>query len=176
MSVKASAVLVTQCGSSIGRCPSNVPAIERSVQDSYFSPMEKQSAKLDADGYLLLVLLTWNQLLSRCRRETSHVSEESHVVRFGQVRIDLKAMEVCRSDRPVSLTPMEFKVLKFFVTNPNRVITRDDMLNQVWGYRNYPCTRTVDNQILKLRQKLEVEAGNPIHFRTVHGVGYKFTP
>ena len=176
MSVKASAVLVTQCGNAIGRRPASVPAMERSVQDSYFSPTEKQGARLDADGYLLLVLLTWNQLLSRCGRETSHVSDESHVLRFGQVRIDWKAMEVCRSDRPVSLTPMEFKVLKFFVTNPNRVITRDDMLNQVWGYRNYPCTRTVDNQILKLRQKLEVEAGNPIHFRTVHGVGYKFTP
>jgi DNA-binding winged helix-turn-helix (wHTH) protein len=98
------------------------------------------------------------------------------VLRFGQVRIDLQSMEVSRSDRPVSLAPMEFKVLKFLVTNPNRVITRDDMLNQVWGYRNYPCTRTVDNQILKLRQKLEVEAGHPVHFRTVHGVGYKFTP
>ena len=85
-------------------------------------------------------------------------------------------MEVWRSDRPVSLTAMEFKVLKFFVSNPNRVISRDDMLNRVWGYENYPCTRTVDNQILKLRQKLEVDAERPVHFRTVHGVGYKFIP
>jgi DNA-binding response OmpR family regulator len=85
-------------------------------------------------------------------------------------------MEVCRSDRPVGLTAMEFKVLKFFVLNPNRVISRDDMLDQVWGYENYPCTRTVDNQVLKLRQKLETEASHPVHFRTGHGVGYKFIP
>jgi len=71
---------------------------------------------------------------------------------------------------------MEFKVLKFFVSNPNRVISRDDMLNQVWGYENYPCTRTVDNQVLKLRKKLEAETEHPLHFRTVHGVGYKFIP
>ncbi len=71
---------------------------------------------------------------------------------------------------------MEFKVLKFFVSHPNHVISRDDILNQVWGYENYPCTRTVDNQVLKLRQKLEADAGQPVHFRTVHGVGYKFIP
>jgi DNA-binding response OmpR family regulator len=71
---------------------------------------------------------------------------------------------------------MEFKVLQFFVSNPNRVISRDDLLNEVWGYANYPCTRTVDNHVLKLRQKLEEEAAQPIHFRTVHRVGYKFTP
>jgi DNA-binding response OmpR family regulator len=97
-------------------------------------------------------------------------------VRFGQVSIDLLAMEVYRSDRPLGLTAMEFKVLKFFVLNPNRVISRDDMLDQVWGYENYPCTRTVDNQVLKLRQKLETEASHPVHFRTGHGVGYKFIP
>jgi DNA-binding response OmpR family regulator len=137
-----------------------------------------QTAEVNMDGYLLLALLTWNQFLAPSRREKSHlnISQESQVVRFGQVRIDLLAMEVRRSDRAVSLTALEFKVLKFFVCNPNRVISRADLLNQVWGYNNYPCTRTVDNQILKLRQKLEMEAGQPIHFRTVHGVGYKFTP
>jgi DNA-binding response OmpR family regulator len=122
--------------------------------------------------------LTWNQLMTRVRREIapSSTMSESHIVRFGQVSIDLLAMEVCRSDRPVGLTAMEFKVLKFFVLNPTRVISRDDMLDQVWDYENYPYTRTVDNQVLKLRQKLETEAGHPVHFRTGHGVGYKFIP
>jgi len=50
------------------------------------------------------------------------------------------------------------------------------LLNEVWGYENYPCTRTVDNHILRLRQKLERDPSRPIHFRTVHGVGYKFLP
>ena len=76
----------------------------------------------------------------------------------------------------VSLTAMEFKVLKFFVSNPNRVISRDQLLNEVWGYDNYPCTRTVDNHVLKLRQKLESEPADPVHFRTFHGIGYKFVP
>jgi DNA-binding response OmpR family regulator len=85
-------------------------------------------------------------------------------------------MEVRRSDRSVSLTAMEFKVLKFFVSNPNRVISRDHLLNEVWGYDNYPCTRTVDNHVLKLRQKLESDPADPVHFLTVHGAGYKFVP
>jgi DNA-binding response OmpR family regulator len=54
------------------------------------------------------------------------------------------------------------------------VISRDELLNEVWGYQNYPSTRTVDNHILKLRQKLEKDPTNPVHFRTVHGMGYKF--
>ena len=53
---------------------------------------------------------------------------------------------------------------------------RDELLNEVWGYQNYPSTRTVDNHILKLRQKLEKDPANPVHFRTVHGMGYKFVP
>jgi len=103
-------------------------------------------------------------------------SEKENPVRFGEVSVDLESMEVRRSNRPVNLTAMEFKVLKYFVANPNRAISRDDLLDQVWGYHNYPCTRTVDNHILRLRQKLEPDFGSPVFFRTVHGVGYKFTP
>ena len=83
-------------------------------------------------------------------------------------------MEVIREGKPLALTAQEFKTLKFMVQNPERVITRDELLNEVWGYHNYPSTRTVDNHILKLRQKLEKDPANPVHFRTIHGVGYKF--
>jgi DNA-binding response OmpR family regulator len=85
-------------------------------------------------------------------------------------------MEVMREHMTITLTSMEFKVLRFFVLNPNRVISRDELLNQVWGYDNYPCTRTVDNHLLRLRQKLESDPANPVHFKTVHSVGYKFIP
>jgi DNA-binding response OmpR family regulator len=71
---------------------------------------------------------------------------------------------------------MEFKVLRFFISNPNRVLSRNELLNEAWGYENYPSTRTVDNHILKLRQKLERDPARPVHFRTVHSVGYKFVP
>jgi DNA-binding winged helix-turn-helix (wHTH) protein len=127
---------------------------------------------------LLVLPLTWKQLMEQVRKELdrARATVKEGLVRFGNVTIDLLSMEVRRSDRPVNLTQMEFKVLKFFLSNPNRVISRDDFLDQVWGYENYPCTRTVDNHILRLRQKLEVELANPVHFRTVHGMGYKFTP
>ena len=68
----------------------------------------------------------------------------------------------------------EFKTLKFFLQNPGRVISRDELLNHAWGYDNYPCSRTVDNHVLRLRQKLETDPSRPVHFRTVHRVGYKF--
>jgi DNA-binding response OmpR family regulator len=74
------------------------------------------------------------------------------------------------------LTTMEFKMLKYLIQNAHRVISRDELLNEVWGYENYPCTRTVDNHILRLRQKLERDPSRPVHFRTMHGVGYKFLP
>jgi DNA-binding response OmpR family regulator len=96
------------------------------------------------------------------------------VVAFDGISVDFTKMEVIREGEPVGLTAQEFKTLKFLVQNAERVISRDELLNEVWGYHNYPSTRTVDNHILKLRQKLEKDPANPVHFRTVHGMGYKF--
>ena len=93
---------------------------------------------------------------------------------FAAITVDFTKMEVTREGQIVSLTAQEFKTLKFLLQNPERVISRDELLNEVWGYQNYPSTRTVDNHILKLRQKLENDPANPVHFRTVHGMGYKF--
>jgi DNA-binding response OmpR family regulator len=85
-------------------------------------------------------------------------------------------MEIHRNGRPVSLTCKEFKTLAYLIKNPRRVISRHELLNEVWGYENYPRTRTVDNHILKLRKKLETEPTHPKHFHTVHSSGYKFLP
>jgi hypothetical protein len=76
-------------------------------------------------------------------------------VAFGDVTINFSAMEALRKGEPVVLTTMEFKTLKYLIQNARRVISRDELLNEVWGYGNYPCTRTVDNLILRLRRKLE---------------------
>ncbi len=95
---------------------------------------------------------------------------------YDNVAVDFAKMELTRKGQPIILTPQEFKVLKYFVGNPERVIARDELLNEVWGYNCYPSTRTVDNHIMKLRQKLEDDPLNPAHFKTVHGVGYKFVP
>jgi DNA-binding winged helix-turn-helix (wHTH) protein len=129
----------------------------------------------DTTPPILLLPITWKGLIARVRAEEDHgLSLQHSVVVFGTVRVDLFRSEVRRSDIPVDITALEFKVLRFFVTSPGRVISRNELLNQVWGYENYPCTRTVDNHVLRLRKKLEPDPASPIHFQTVHGVGYKF--
>jgi DNA-binding response OmpR family regulator len=95
---------------------------------------------------------------------------------FGNISVDFTKMELTRGGTAVALTPQEFKILKYFVGNVERVISRDELLNQVWGFNCYPSTRTVDNHLVKLRQKLEADPVNPRHFKTVHGAGYKFVP
>ena len=96
--------------------------------------------------------------------------------RFADCEIDFKSMSARRSGIPVTLTANEYKLLKYFTDNIDRVLTRELLLNEVWGYNSYPTTRTVDNQILKLRQKLETDPANPKHLLTIYGAGYKFVP
>ena len=96
--------------------------------------------------------------------------------RFGDCEVDFKKMTANRSGSPVVLTSHEFKLLKFFVDHAERVLSREELLNDVWGYNCYPTTRTVDNQVLKLRQKLEPDPANPRHLLTIYGAGYKFVP
>jgi DNA-binding response OmpR family regulator len=97
-------------------------------------------------------------------------------VGFGDVQVDFARMHATKKGASVVLTALEFKLLRFFLDNPERVLTREELLNEVWGYNSYPSTRTVDNQILKLRQKLESNPAEPVHFCTVHGAGYRFVP
>jgi DNA-binding response OmpR family regulator len=113
------------------------------------------------------------------RRAASAIGKQAEafpqeMLEFGQVQVNFTTMEVLRKGDNVALTAQEFKVLRFLSKTPGRVVTREELLNEVWGYNNYPTTRTVDNHILRLRQKLEVDATNPEYFLTVHGVGYKF--
>jgi len=128
--------------------------------------------------HLLLLPITWQDLLKHLRSESARPRLEgsSEVAKFGEVWIDFLRHEARRAEEPIELTPLEFKVLKFFNSNPYRVISRGELLDKVWGYDCYPSTRTVDNHILSLRRKLEREPATPIHFQTIHGVGYKFVP
>ena len=85
--------------------------------------------------------------------------------------------DVCKtSGMPITLTAYEFNLLKYFVENAERVLSREELLNEVWGYNSYPTTRTVDNLILKLRQKLEPNSTEPRYLQTIYGAGYKFVP
>jgi DNA-binding response OmpR family regulator len=151
-------------------------------------PVIVLSAKSDvADKVLLLELgaddyvtkpFSPRELLARVRaavRRTSRIDPGDSFV-FGKISVDFTRMELRRNSQPVALTAQEFRLLKFFTQNPSRVISRSELLNEVWGYQDYPSTRTVDNHLWKLRLKLEDDPGKPVHFQTVHGAGYKFVP
>lgn len=133
--------------------------------------------ELGADDYVTKPFSP-RELLARVRvalRRTTRTGT-GEVFTFDGITVDFVKMEVMRDGQAAILTAQEFKTLKFLMQNAERVISRDELLNDVWGYQNYPSTRTVDNHILKLRQKLEKDPANPVHFRTVHGMGYKFVP
>lgn len=118
------------------------------------------------------------ELLARVQAALRRVEHAppSAPIGFGDCDVDFAKMVVRKQGRTVVITAHEFKLLRFFVENAERVISREELLTDVWGYHHYPTTRTVDNQILKLRQKLEGDPAKPRHFITVHGAGYKFLP
>jgi DNA-binding response OmpR family regulator len=98
------------------------------------------------------------------------------IARFGEISLDFKKMELYRGDRPVGLTLREFKVLKFLISRPEIVISRQRLISAVWPRRKRANHRTVDNCVAKLRQKIENNPECPVYLRTIHGVGYKFVP
>jgi DNA-binding response OmpR family regulator len=133
--------------------------------------------ELGADDYVTKPFSP-RELLARARAAMRRSARPAAADRFGfaDVCVDFAKMELTREGQAVAMTPYEFKLLRFFLQNAGRVVPRDELLNEVWGYQNYPTTRTVDNHVLRLRQKLEKEPAFPVHFRTVHGAGYKFVP
>src|SRR5438552_2919494 len=143
-------------------------------------PVIVLSAKADvADKVLLLEIgaddyvtkpFSPRELLARVRaaiRRLKRTDSEDFFL-FDDVTVSFSKMEVARHGEFVPFTAQEFKTLKFMLQNAERVVSREELLTKVWGYQNYPTTRTVDNHILKLRQKLEREPSSPVHFLTVH--------
>jgi len=94
-------------------------------------------------------------------------------VSIGRLTVDFERYEAASDDAPVAFTHLEFEVLRFLHVHAHQVVSRDTLLAEVWGYGAQPTTRTVDNFILKLRQKIEDDPATPRHILTVHGVGYK---
>jgi DNA-binding response OmpR family regulator len=132
---------------------------------------------MGADDYVT-VPFSPRELVARLRaliRRASRVSPEAVYV-FADVVVDFSKMEITRGGGKITVTPKEFKTLEFLTKNAERTISRDELLDKFWGYQDYPCTRTVDNHILRLRQKLESDPSRPSHFLTVHCRGYKFVP
>jgi DNA-binding response OmpR family regulator len=132
--------------------------------------------EIGADDYVVKPFGA-RELLARIRALLRRATGDSRrVVHFGEVEVDLDRRVVSKSGDEIKLTPAEYNLLAYFVHNPDRPLTRDLILNSVWGYDCFPNTRTVDAHVVKLRQKMEPNPNTPRHFLTVHGVGYRFMP
>lgn len=117
------------------------------------------------------------ELLARIRAVLRRSSPEAYkVLHFAEVEVDIERRVVTRRGEEVKMTPAEYNLLVYFLQNSDRALTRDMILNSVWGYESFPNTRTVDAHVVKLRQKLEPDPNQPRHFLTMHGVGYRFLP
>ena len=132
--------------------------------------------ELGADDYVAKPF-SIRELLGRIQAILRRAAGQKHLLahyHFADVALDFVKMEARKGDQPVVMTTREFAILRLMVSNKGVVISRDRLLNEVWGYDAYPSTRTVDNQIVKLRQKLEDDPENPRFILTVRGTGYKF--
>ena len=130
--------------------------------------------EIGADDYIVKPFGT-RELLARIRAVLRRVTPDApRVFSFGDVQVDIERRVVSRAGKEIKLTPAEYNLLTFFLHNPDKPITRDVLLNSVWGYQAIPNTRTVDAHVVRLRQKLEPNPESPVHFLTLHGVGYRF--
>ena len=132
--------------------------------------------ELGADDYLakpfgMLELVARVKALLRRNKSTKELEK----VEFSGIKIDFKAYKAEKESKPIDLSAREYRLLKCLIAKKGSVVTRDELLDEVWGYNTYPTTRTVDNHIARLRQKIEEKNSKaPKHILTVHGVGYKF--
>jgi two-component system, OmpR family, alkaline phosphatase synthesis response regulator PhoP len=133
--------------------------------------------ELGADDYITKPFSV-RELKARIKarlRRTTEIRREIEEYSFGDVHVDFRKHEASLGSKPVKLSAKELEVLKYFIQREGEVITRDALLDDVWGYDTFPTTRTVDNYILTLRKKIEKDPAHPQHILTVHSAGYKFT-
>jgi DNA-binding response OmpR family regulator len=133
---------------------------------------------LGADDYVTKPFSV-RELMARVRallRRSQPRSDLPNELHFGGVEVDFLSYEARCNGTPIEMTRKEFAILRYLASRGGEVVSRDDLLNEVWGYESYPSSRTVDNHVASLRAKLERNSPEPEHIRTVHGVGYKFVP
>jgi len=132
--------------------------------------------EVGADDYVVKPFGT-RELLARIRAVLRRsTADAQQVISFGDVQVNLDRRIVTRRGGEVKFTPAEYNLLTFFLHNPDRPLSRDMILNSVWGYESFPNTRTVDAHVVRLRQKLEKDPNCPRYFITLHKVGYRFMP
>jgi DNA-binding response OmpR family regulator len=132
--------------------------------------------EIGADDYVVKPFGT-RELLARIRAVLRRQpGAQLKVLAFADVEVNLERRVVTRRNQEIRFTPAEYNLLTFFLQNPDRPLSRDMILNSVWGYESFPNTRTVDAHVVRLRQKLEADPNCPRHFLTLHKVGYRFLP
>jgi DNA-binding response OmpR family regulator len=132
--------------------------------------------ELGADDYVTKPF-SIRELLARVKsvlRRTAVLPRDKELHSFADVEVDLRRCRVLRSGKALDISSKEFDLLKYFICHPGETLSRDRLLEDVWGYENYPTTRTVDTHLVRLRQKLEPDPEQPQYFLTVHGTGYRF--
>lgn len=132
--------------------------------------------ELGADDYVTKPF-SIRELMARVKavlRRVSSSAPSAEIYRFSDVEVNIRSNEVRRGGNVIDLSAKEFALLAYFIAHPVETLSRDRLLDAVWGYENYPTTRTVDTHIVHLRQKLEPNPEEPRFILTVHGSGYKF--
>ncbi|HXW06617.1 MAG TPA: response regulator transcription factor [Vicinamibacterales bacterium] len=132
--------------------------------------------KLGADDYVTKPF-EMAELLARIEAKLRRLKSMPHPAeghRFGEVHVDFRKAEVSRAGALLDLTAREFRLLRYFIEHRGATLTREELLNEVWGYNAMPSTRTVDVHVAWLRQKIEPNPRHPQYILTVHGMGYKF--
>ncbi|MFQ5798415.1 MAG: response regulator transcription factor [Bacteroidota bacterium] len=132
--------------------------------------------ELGADDYVTKPF-SIRELIARVKallRRKVELKREIDDYAFGNVHVDFKKQEAIKNKKALKLSATEFEILKYFVQHESEVVTRDMLLDEVWGYETFPTTRTVDNYILSLRKKIEDNPSKPKHLLTIHTAGYKF--
>lgn len=134
--------------------------------------------ELGADDYMTKPF-SIRELLARIKARLRHAVREGKSVpelySFSDIEIDFNKFKIKRKGKEQDLTSLETDILKYFVIHRGEVVSRNDLLDKIWGYDSYPTTRTVDNHILKLRKKIEEDPSHPRYILSVYGGGYRFT-